>query len=229
MIELKNKELERYVLFSTNKNTLSLDDLLSIKKVTLDAVTIDNKYDPIYFADLEYFRNLESLYIANTKITEEDLKYIYTLPNLKLLSLSNCTINTLDNINYLKSLEKLYLSNLKYSNIDSIGNIELLKELKITGTDIISIDFIKELKYLTALDISYSSISNLDIIKELISLEKLSIRDIQNINIEEILLLPNLKEIYISDDKVESIKANFLSKGIKVYGSSIIAGDDVDV
>lgn len=227
MVELKNKELENKVRFLSNKEDITLEDFLKIKSITLNPVTLDNEYVPIEFDDLQYFRNLESLSISNTKIDEEELKYIYTLPELKRLSLYDCSLDTLKDINYLKKLEVLEFSHLNYNDISSISTLSNLKELKIAGTNIDSLEFIRNLN-LISLDISYSTISNLEVIKEMYTLQKLYIKNI-NIDINDIIKLPSILELHVSDDKVEEVKQLVTDKNIQVFGEMVSAGDDLDV
>lgn len=217
MVTLKNKSVEEYVLLRTNKtkDKLSIEDILNIKTLNLNSISINKKFNPIYFEDLQYFKNLENLYISNSNISDEDLKYIFSLSQLKTLSLYECTINNLKGINNLNKLENLYISKIGYSNISDISSLQNLKNIKLVGVEIDSLNFLLPLKQLKSLDIRYSKINDASMLKNITSLEQLYAIKTPNLNILDILEMPNLKELQI--DNTKDYKTIAQTKKIKLY------------
>lgn len=227
MISLKSKELEQFVLYKLNKNkdNLLLEDILQIKTINLNSITIDNKFEPIYFEDLQYFRNLENLYISNANITDEDFNYIFSLSSLKTLSLYDCTINSLNRIKNLTKLENLYISRVNYSDITEINSLSSLKTLIITGIEFDSLDWLLPLKELETLDISYSKINDCQNIKKFTSLENFFAIEVFNLNIEDVISLPKLKKLQLSSSVSKPYIKAINNKGIKLYDNSYVVGD----
>jgi len=230
MLDIKNKELEKYILLKVGKTkeNLSIDDILMITSLNLNSVTLKNTFSPIYFEDLQYFRNLEELSISNSNIKEEDMAYIYTLSNLKNLSFYECSFDNLNGIENLDKLEILSISKVSYSNIDSLNKLSQLKYLDLISLDIESLDFLVPLKNLKHLDLSGSTIINSQAIIKLSSLDFLAVPQVKGLNIEQLLLLNNLKELVLSSDDIKVYQAKFEKTNIKIYDQNYI-GDDVDV
>lgn len=225
MVELKNKLLEDYVLCKCNKikGPLLLEDILTIKSIDLNPISISNKYCDVSFEDLEYFRNLECLYISNMYIDLSALKYIFSLKSLKTLSLYECSIETLENIELL-NLENLYIIKCTYNNASSINLLTTLKVLKIIGTDLYNIN-LENLKNLKELDVSNSNIKTLDY--NFPCLEKLNISNTL-ININEILKIPKLKELQVDKDKLTQEIILYLENNkIEYHDQFYTPGDDL--
>ncbi len=153
-------------------------------------ITTENRSE---LDNLEQYKNLSSLYI---KCDLNEIPVFKNLKELRLLSLSNNKIRSLDglkNLKNLKNLEELFL----YSNlIEDISSLEYLKVLpnlrvlNLSGNKIRSLDGL----------INFENLKNL---KEL----RLSSNLITNINgIEYLKVLPNLKKLYISSNKIASLK-----------------------
>jgi len=230
MITLKNKNIEEYILLKTNKTkeTLLSEDVLKIKELNLNTVSIDKSFSPIYFEDLQYFRNLETLYISNTDINAEALAYIFSLKKLRTLSLYQCTLENLNGINNLEKLKNLYISKVSYLNINGISYLYDLENLNLCSIELKSLEFLLPLKKLKYLDIRYSKIEDSSALKYITSLEELYVGYVHNLNVLEILNLHNLKVLQISNINSD-YKQIARSKGITLHENinTVRSGENV--
>lgn len=197
MVEFKTKNLYDYVCFSLNKTDADIEDFLNLKKLYLDNVGICNSFTPIYFNELSYFKNLESLTISNAVIDFNNFSYIRLLTNLKSLKLYNCTIDDLTGIANLINLEELNITKGSIKDYKSLFGQKNLKKLSLVNINFepIIFDYINDLEYL---DISYSDINNLESIKLLKHLVTLNIKKTKVIKLDPLIDLKKLKTLYAS-------------------------------
>ncbi|MBQ4820633.1 leucine-rich repeat domain-containing protein [Aquimarina sp. MMG016] len=163
----------------------SINQLTDLKTLKLSGNLLSKV--PLELFDL---KNLEELSLSgeDAEILEEDfLNGLYTLTNLKKLSLSGIMITNMDGISVLEKLEKLTIENSLLGNIsDEIAQFAVLTDLNLRNNKIESISAkIGELQNIKTLDISSNQFPKLPIeIGALTTLESLDIR--QNLNLGQI-------------------------------------------
>lgn len=249
-----------YLFIGVNKKVTNLDFLLripSLKKLSVQCGSI------VDFSTLGQLTNLIELGLHNcinlnesqlieltqqiaklssltgleiTNFGLKDISALYTLKNLKVLSLIgnnlfnidvvrnfvnltllNISHNNVENIEVLKSLiflEELYMYKNKISNIDSLANLTSLKKLVIEKNLISNIDPLKKLVNLMELRAAYNQISDISVCENFENLNYLSIEGNPVIDISILIKLKKLKHIVIP--KKNNIDTSKFSSDVRI-------------
>lgn len=136
---------------------------------------------------LSNLTSLEKLSITGTSVSPEVLTTVGSITTLTELTLDNCGITSISQLESLSGLTKLNLSNNTVRNIDVLSSKNKLQELNLSHNALVDLNALKDLQALTNLDVSFNALTSLSVITELSSLSYLnaannSITDLGAIN-----------------------------------------------
>lgn len=175
------KELEELILgdISNVSNLRILSKLPNLRKVTINKGATQSILSQI----LE-IENIESVKILNSDIQSLPVNS----SSVKELTLKNCYMNDIFNINSYKSLEYLNLQTNLLSNLTNLG----------------------ELKNLKTLDLSYNNLVDISEVGLIISLRDINLSNNSIHDVSKLSLLSFVENINISNNVVSSV-ANFMN------------------
>lgn len=218
---IKNKELEKYVKFKLCKDEYTVEDLDTITEIVLNSKTITDKFNYVFFEEINLFKNLEDIKFFNLGITYE-VTDIIKKTNVKFISFINCEINTLDGLD---KIESMYINN-STIEIESFPQLNNLKSLYLISLNIDDFDFLKNYTTLKELYFCYMTQENLKKVPELDSLTFLSIDGIDNFAFDDIIKFKNLKTLSVGKQDLESYKYEFAK--VKSNNIEIVVEDSYD-
>lgn len=176
---------------------------------------------------LAALNRLESLSIQGRKLSQEELIAIAGRKTLTSLSLPNCSLSSITDLEPLTELTYLDLSGNTLRNLAPLSVMTGLRELYLANNAVNTLEALKPLKKLEKLDVSYNSLHTLEQIYGLKSLTVLragnnqigsilGISDLQNLtvldlghnNLTEVKMLTaltGLNELNLSNNAISSI------------------------
>lgn len=149
---------------------------------------------------------LESLSIQGRKLTPEELTTIAGRRNLTSLSLPNCSLSSITELEALTELTYLDLTDNTLRNLAPLSGMNALKELYLANNAVNSLEALKPLKNLEVLDVSYNSLHTLEQIYGTASLRILRAGNNQIGSILGISDLYRLKELDLSHNNLTEVK-----------------------
>ena len=178
-LTLADKAVEdsiRKILGFSAEQTILTSDLWGITEFTVPQDTLD-------FSDLKYLTGLNKLVIRdcsfkelsaissltqltdleirNFSLSNSDLSAIAGLPNLTRLTLSGCSLSTIEKLSSLRNLVYLDLSGNTIRDIDALSFMSELHELDLSSNAVTSLNAISGLQKLARLDLYGNSVSSL--------------------------------------------------------------------
>ena len=178
-VTLADKAVEdsiRKILGFSAEQTILTSDLWGITEFTVPQDTLD-------FSDLKYLTGLNKLVIRdcsfkelsaissltqltdleirNFSLSNSDLSAIAGLPNLTRLTLSGCSLSTIEKLSSLRNLVYLDLSGNTIRDIDALSFMSELHELDLSSNAVTSLNAISGLQKLARLDLYGNSVSSL--------------------------------------------------------------------
>lgn len=148
-------------------NLLSREDLDKVEYLHIDS--------PIDLVGIENCRNLKTLVVANTEIS--DISPVNKLDKLTCLSLACNEIEDISPLATMTRLERLYLGHNKIVDISTLRELRNLERLSLRGNEIVDITVLGELKRLTDLSLEQNEINDITALGELVNLESLNISE----------------------------------------------------
>lgn len=153
----------------------------------------------------KYSTDLTSLNFQQHGLTNDDIKPLNKMINLKSLNIIGNSINDLSPLSELTNLSSLEIGGWKYGiagiqtiDIAQIKNLSNLEYLDISYSIICNSEYLKSFKNLRELYISDTNISDLSFITEMTNLETLNISYTDINDISALNNTPNLKVLYLS-------------------------------
>lgn len=135
--------------------------------------------------------------------TDDDLKNVKYLKNLKFLSIASTDITNIDFVCDFSTIQKLYIAPVNVNmDLSSISKCHNLETLYLFGADLGNISFIDGNSKLKRLDLGFCRINDISGISQLKNLESVSLtNDISNsiVGIDELKQLPNLTHITLGN------------------------------
>lgn len=104
----------------------------------------------------------DSLAISGTALTHADLEAVASLPNLRILSLTDCAISDISPLSALTGLTSLTLSDNNISSVSALSGMSSLRTLYLSGNSVEDYTPLHSLRSLTTLDISGMEISDVE-------------------------------------------------------------------
>lgn len=220
-----NESVLNYLEFILNKKDINSNDLLKVKKIAFNPVSISNDYEEIDLSILSVLNNLEEVTFKNMFIHNKDIITLSKIKSLHSITFEKCEFEEeliLDILN----LTSLSFVDSDIRDLTFVYNMINLNRLTIIEDNII-IGGINKLTNLKYLNISASLIED----KEKLNLENLEYLDISYLYIDSYDFLNNLKSLkYLVVDKNQyenniSIINNLIKNNVIVMNeASIVYG-----
>lgn len=204
-IEFKSEIIKKIVYNKLKKDEnsiLKIQELDSIKSITLNNLNKNGQKINYNFLDFEYLQNLESLTLNSFQINNEIITLLNTLKHLKTLILNHCSFETDKTV--LNNLEYLAITHCTNLNLSIFNRLYNIKILQIINADEININEILFAKNLENLFIHNSNIKNCSRIKDFLHLKQLKIDG-------SFIDSPNFVELLNKDIKFSYNKRYYLS------------------
>ena len=158
-------------------------------------------------SNLDDLQKVEKLSLEN--LTDEELKYIGQIPNLRTLSLRGDSITDVSQLANLMNLSMLQLSGTSISDLSPLVELENLKVLGLTNSNL---EFVDDLRKIDSLKVLYLGNTTVEDINSLEGHPNLTVLGLKNTRIEDFSIiesLQNLKTLHVDKDKEKELKAKF--------------------
>lgn len=117
----------------------------------------DHKFDSLGY--LAGMTRLEELSLTDCKFPDDDLAIIANLPALKMLTLADCGLSTIMELDNAQNLTYLDLNNNTIRNLESISGMQNLTELNLQHNAVTGLEALSGLANLEKLDVAYNSLT----------------------------------------------------------------------
>ena len=189
--------------FTVPENAKSFEDLKFLPYLKSLTIPKESEGDLTVLAALS---RLESLSIQGRKLSSDDLISIAGRRTLTALSLPDCSLSSITELEALTGLTYLDLTDNTLRNLAPISAMKELKELYLGSNAVNDLAALKALKNLEVLDVSYNSLATLDQIFGLRNLQVLRAGNNQIGNILGISELQKLKELNLEYNNITEVK-----------------------
>lgn len=166
------------------------------------------------YSFLSHLGNLEILDVSGSLISEDTLKYISLLPNLKELNLSNCGCTDISALSAATNLVSLDLSSNSVQDITCLEGLENLQILNLESNAITLLDSLGRMAALTELNIAKNNLSSLDPLVSSVGLVKLVADDNKLMDISVLQEMTNLSHFTAANNHIAD--ASYLSACTKM-------------
>ena len=177
--------------FSAPEGAKTLEDLAYLPNLTHLEISGLNLTDLNFLSTL---LKLDTLNLSGSTFPAENMPYIAALPALKTLSMSDCSLSTIDYLENAWSLTELNLSYNTIRNLDVLKTIPNLKKLYLQHNAVNSLDIIASLDELEILDVSFNAVSSL---RPLADCSRLSELIVDNNKLQDLDGLANLSNLQV--------------------------------
>ncbi|AQT67853.1 Internalin-A precursor [Anaerohalosphaera lusitana] len=156
----------------------------------------------------------EVLVISKSDLKEID--FVSKLPNLKMISIRDSSVNDLSSIKALKGLRILSLKNFKgQKNLAFIGEMTSLKGLTIKGVEALKFPSFSKLRHLEWLDIADANSVDVRTINSRNTLRELYLKNDHISNISFLKRLPNIEIAHLDDNPIKDFRPLSALKKLK--------------
>lgn len=193
---IKNLELKNFLQYKLNKENILLEDLDNINEIILDSQNIIGQYNPVYFEEIDLFKNLEKISIRNLGLIPVNIEKIN---NIKQVEFINSQIKDITKLNNIFSL---ILNNTEVDNFEEIIKLQKLEELQLINMKINDFKFLQDLKNIKKLILKNIKNFSLEKIDFELQIEYLSVENLENLNLDILSKFKNLKTISV--DRMEA-------------------------
>ena len=215
MIDIKNNNVILYLETVLNKNikNINIDDITNLKMLVIDCSN-DETFD---YSIIKYFKNLDTLSIFNSNISEEDINLIEkntSLATIKIVKSSFDNEKSLEKLSFIKSLE---LSNCVIKNYEFLNKMNMLEVLKVQNPSdetVIDLSNIENCFNLKQLVLNYCILDNVDKLGLLTNCELLSLLGTEINKFMFLQKMVSLRNLFISEKYVNDVKKLSLSSKI---------------
>lgn len=176
MINLKNNDLIRYVMFKLNKgeNSFKKEDIETIRDIVINLSS-----ENVDFEEIIYFKGVNNIIISNGFVSKREIEILSNFKYLDSVDFNRCFFEDV------KDVEKL--------NISSLGFIDC---------DIVNYSFVRNMVGLKSLTIINSEVS----LNDFITLDKLEFLRLSNSVVKDLdkFKFPLLEELYINGTNISN-------------------------
>ena len=198
------------------------------------------------FADLVYLPNLTSLEISGLEIDSleflssllklnslnlsgstfpvENMPYIAALPDLKQLSMADCSLSTIEPLENAWSLTELDLGYNTIRNLDVLKTIPNLKKLNLQHNAVNSLEVLGSLDALEVLNVAFNAISTLEPLEDCTNLTELVADNNQLTDLEGVQKLAKLQLLSVDYNQITEVSDlidNQALKNVSVASNNI--------
>ena len=180
-------------------NWSDLAHLAFVEKLTIDSGAIGQ------LSHISFLANLKELHVSNTTVSAEEVVSIGKLPNLQKLTLTNCSLSTVNGLDAAKELIYLDLSNNAIRNITPLGSLKKIMQLNLSHNALDDLTALSPLSTVTELDVSFNGLTTLSPITALTGLQVLFANDNVITNLVGFQQLTALQKLVFSNNKIADI------------------------
>ena len=144
--------------FTIPEGTKQYDDLVYLPNLAKLSV-LEQELESLDF--LENLLKLTTLDLTGSRFDSQDLSIVAALPALTELTLSDCSLSTIDSLAYAENLSALDLSNNTIRNLGVLATMPNLKMLNLQHNAVNSLDVLATLTKLEKLSVNYNSVTTL--------------------------------------------------------------------
>lgn len=190
------------ILEQLNTQGIKVVDKLLTQEL-LDQVEYLHMLEPLDLVGIEKCRNLKTLVVANTEIS--DISPVNGLEKLTCLSLACNAIVDITPIAEMVGLERLYLGNNHIEDISPLNNLLNLERLSLRGNKIANITALEGMVAITDLSLERNQISDISVLMDLVNLRSLNISDNQITDILALSHVHSMKYLYMGCNTIEDL------------------------
>ena len=188
-----------YAINAKNLNVLT-------NLTNLEELDIENIFTQEDFIAIRNIPNIKKLGLHYINLNEYSLNELPT--KIEKLTLSNCSIENIDNISRFNNLTDLEILGRQYSDkeiqgLSNINNLSNLKNLVLENLDLQNINWLENNNTIKTLDVSYNKITDISVIKSMTQLENAYF---QYNNIQDITTLRGTKFIDSENNVAQRIQ-----------------------
>lgn len=154
---------------------------------------------------LSSYPHLTALHITDTAVTSEELNYIGALTGLEKLSLSGCSLASVNALDGLKELAYLDLSNNTIRNIQALSGMTKLEELNLNQNALTDLSALQSLSSLRILNVASNSLTALNPLYGLSSLSWLDASSNQIADLTDIQKLAALSHLGLASNLLTDV------------------------
>lgn len=183
-------------------DAMTLEDLIYLtylESLTVNGRNMSNLQD---FAGLNHLKKLD---LSGCRFPADGLKTIASLPQLKELNLSDCSLSTLSGLEGAESLEILDVSNNTIRNLEPLSNMAALSELYLQHNAVTNLTAVGGLSELSILDVSYNALTSIAPLTGNLRLTKLNAANNQIGDVSPAASLPMLAELNLDYNSLTDI------------------------
>ena len=189
--------------FRVPKDAATLADLARMNYLThleCTNVTVDS------LAYLSGLTLLQSIDLSGSRMVPGDVAHLSSLPDLKVLKLSNCRLSSILGLQGCPSLTELHLENNALRNLSALSGITTLKALYLGHNAIVDLSDLKPLTQLQTLDVSYNAIATTAPVGSLKNLTRLDVSNNRLTTLAGTDKLTNLTYLNASVNQLTDVK-----------------------
>lgn len=201
---LFTNELWEITEFTVPEGVDSYEDLKLmpyLKTLTIHDQTLDS------LSHLSSLTKLETIDLSGCRFPAEDLSVLAALPNLKSLTLSDCSLSTIATLAGSQSLTYVDLSSNTVRNLEALSTIPTLKEIYLQHNAVTSLEQLSGMSNLEKLDVSYNSVTSLTPIISCVKLNWLCADGNQLTDVEGISGLNLLSHLSVDYNKLTDVSS----------------------
>ena len=199
---LFSNELWNIATFALPADAQYVDDLTKLSYLQSLEIT-GQVFDSLRF--LTSLTELTELKLIGCGIQTEDLAIIASLPNLKRLTLSDCSLSTISGLEKAQNLEYVDLSNNTIRNLEPLGYLMNLREINLSHNALTGLNALSVLTNLEKLDVSYNSLTSVAPIVTCTKLASLNVNHNELSGLGAINNLPALHYLAVNNNSLTDI------------------------
>lgn len=201
-LPLYSNELWTITEFTVPADAASCDDLTKLPY--LEKLTAENyKFPSLHF--LSSLTYLQELNLTGSRFPAEDIDEIASLPMLQKLTLADCGLSTVANLDKAQNVTYLDLSNNTIRNLEPLTAMINLQEIYLQHNALTSLSALSSLSNLSILDVSYNSLSSIAPISTCMKLSWLNASNNTLPDVGAVYNLPALSYLDLSHNSLNDV------------------------
>ena len=192
-----------------------------LTNLTIQNATIDS------LNHLSSLAKLVVLDLTGSKFPVDDMSVLASLPSLSSLTMSGCSLSTIEGLDGAQSLTYLDLSNNTLRNLDVLRPMTTLAEINLNHNAVTDLGALKELPNLVKLSVNFNSLSSLAPVSSCVRLTHLEADNNNLTSLSGIEKLPLLN--HLSVDYNELTDVSILSGNLELSNLSIASNVITDI
>lgn len=210
--------------FTVPDGVLVLEDLAvlpNLTKLTVSPQLLGT------LSPLTALNKLEELDLTGCRFDPEELKHLAVMPALKNLTISDCGLSTIADLENAVGLYSLNASNNTLRNLDVLSTMVTLREINLQHNAVTQLSALKDLAQLEKLDLSFNAVEDLDPLSACANLTWLDVSNNQLKRLAPISGLTKLTFLALDDNQLTSVEA--LPGLTELTNLSIASNDITDI